>query len=267
MKVYQKVAAALLIAVTACSDTVSSPVTESAPDLSPDLELVMPNFRPLATQPIDSSFHLASNSIKSGAPTFGIQGDGYEGNGSYGDPEIPDDYLRAATGALISRLEIDVGFMNDANVAFAQVIGESTGSFYKNHVLLKVRYGNTQVGENSATESESCLCLHLFTPWGRTVDTTVPVTGTCGHNSSATGTHEARLDFLNTGWELLNLASDKRSTSGVASQPECPKSGGSGSSNGFEDDEWYLCFWEDYYDSTGEFIRRQDLGCMPLNAT
>lgn len=264
MHAYRMTAAALFLAVTACSDSVSAPALEIGADLSPNLELSLPKLRPLASVPVDSSRNLArSTDVSRFRPSAFYSDDDFDS-----DSEIPIEYKNAAFRSLITRLDVDVGFIPEERVAFAQVIGESMGSFYKNHVVLKIRYGNSQVGQNEATESESCLCAHLLVPWGRTANTTVPITGVCGHNASATGTHDARLEFLTKALKLLRLTDDVGTTTGSAFQPACApeqdNGGGGGGGGTEEDDQWYLCYWEDYYDITGEFIRRKELGCVPI---
>ncbi len=267
MKAYPRIVGLLLLAVTACSDSDAPRATEPNLTLTPDLELALPSLRQLSIETEDSTSRLVAAAIGSATTEATnrsyVPGDGIHTAG--GEFNIPADYRAASRGALITRMDIDVGFIPDAKVAYAQLIGESKGSSYRNHVVLKVRYGNTQVAQNEAVTEESCLCLHLFSPWGQTANVTVPVEGDCGHNAQGTGTHNARLDFLTSSWDLLNLNKDTGSTTGTAFQQDCPPNNnrtGNGGSSG--DEDYLICFWEDYY-SDGEFVRRKELGCIDLN--
>ena len=261
MKSYMMLAALLAAATTACSDATLPDAPPATEALSPDLAMSLPELRQLV-----ELTPAVYRSPEADGPQRTPEGLAYVVEH---EDEVPQEYLDAMSGNLITRADLDIGFMSDANVAFAQYIAESRGSSYTNHLELKVKYGSTQIGMNADVESEACLCAHLFTPWGRTSSVTVPVEGNCGHLAEAKGTIDAELGFMTPSIKWLRLAFDKTTSSDHDRQPECannPSDSPGGPGDGNEED-WYLCYWEDYYDGNGEFLRRQDLGCVELDLT
>jgi hypothetical protein len=259
MKSYILLPGLLLLAATACTESAAPEFTEPVANVTADLELALPALRQLVGPSTTEHAYDITN-----AEPLSANGVAYS---VINPDEIPQEYLDAAAGPLIRRLEVDVGFMDDVNVAYAQSIMESTGSYYKNHVGLNVYYGNTRVGSSDAEVEESCLCAHLFSPWGQIVSTTVSLSGNCGHRADAYGKGTASLDFMTPVLKPIRLGFEVQAASNSKSQQACPTSSTPGSSGGAGgDDEWYICYWEDYYDANGDFIRRQDLGCAPINA-
>lgn len=260
MKSYTLVSGLLLLAVTACSDSVPAGSVPVGEQLSPDLSVSLPQLRQLVE--LTPAIHQTDGHD---GPRYTPEGQAYAfGNSG----EIPQEYLDAMSRGLITRTDLDVGFMDDVNMAYAQFIALSRGSSYRNHLVLKVKMGGTQIGTNEDVEAESCLCAHLLYPWGKTTSVTVPVEGNCGHLAEATGTLSTTLGLMLASMNFVQLSADTRTDLAHNRQQEC---GGGGSNQpgggGNPDDElWYICYWEDVFDYNGDFIRRQDLGCQELNA-
>lgn len=186
---------------------------------------------------------------------------------SYDDGDLPPGYAELlASGSLMAhRPEADAGFHGDHEAAFGQALGTSRGSFYRNAVDLKLSYRGSQIGQTSGEESQSCLCAHIWSPWGRTASATIGIGSECGHHVHASARHEARLEISVMGktWTLL---ADAGTATAQASQPPCGVAGsGSGGGSGLDEEQWYICYWEDYYDANGDFVRRVELGCQQLN--
>lgn len=182
---------------------------------------------------------------------------------SYNPADLPPGYAEViAAGRLITEpSSADAGFYSDHSVAYAQALGRSRGSFYKNAVRLRLFYGGSQVSENTGETMESCLCAHIWSPWGEIANTTIGVGTECGHMVQADSRHEARLEF-NTGVKVITFLTEQGTDSDQSRQPPCGFDAGPG---GGGDGEWYICYWEDWYTEDGTFIRRVELGCMPYH--
>lgn len=261
MQSYRIVASLLLVAAsaTACSENVHPGGPPPNEALSPDLAVSLPQLQQL----VELTPTVYQPDAEEGVQLT-PEGRAYLAEHA---SEVPQGYLDAIARGLISRSELDVGFRNDANDAFAQYIAQSRGTEYKNEVELKVRYGTTQIGTSSNVEAESCVCPHIIRPWGRTVSVTMAIEGRCGHIADAKGTATAGLKVLTPPLGLVTVATDQTGDTDNARQPACGESGSDspGGGGGGDDETWYLCHWADYYDANGEFIRRQDLGCDEIN--
>jgi hypothetical protein len=184
---------------------------------------------------------------------------------SYSTDELPADYAELlARGTLIAQASsADAGFHSDHSVAFGQALGTSRGSYYKNQVQMRLRYRGQQVGEQTGEMTESCLCAHLWAPWGEIANVTMGIGGECGHGVDVSSRHDARLEFGLPGKASWTLLAESGTSTANASQPPCAVGGVSGGTAG--DEQWYICYWEDYFDHRGDFVRRADLGCRPIN--
>ena len=245
----------LLLLSGACREAVAPEYPPFGDAGSSDMELDLPALRQLSSNTPTFTQASRTDSSETTPNTFATLQD------------VPPMLTNIGDGALITRLEVDVGFMSDSETAYAQVIGESRGSSYRNHILLSVKYGNTKVGENEGYAEESCLCLHLFEPWGETASTTVSISGACGHIAEATGSHSARADFLLPDLKILQALRDVRTANASKRQAACPPTSGDGlGGSPTGDEDWYLCYWEDTYDAYGNFVQRRDLGCQPIGS-
>jgi hypothetical protein len=237
--------ALLLVAAAACSEG-GSPVDtpwERAFDIA------VPTFRQLSTttpEPVRSQ------------PTSAVAA-----SYSHDPADLPDDYAQLlASGTLITHAsEADAGFATDHMVAYGQALGRSRGSYYKNSVKLRLFYQGSAVAENSGEMMDSCLCLHLWSPWGEIANTTIGVGTECGHMAQVDARHDARLDFT-TPVKVYTLLAQSGTDSEQAFQPPC---GVASQNGGGGDGEWYICYWEDWYNEDGIFLRRVELFCAPYH--
>ncbi len=239
--------ALLLVAAAACSSDGVGPVDmpwERAFDMP------LPRFRQLSLTPTDEA-RPAADTLAAAA--------------SYSIDDLPSDYAELLSrGTLIAEgSSADAGFHTDHKVAFGQALGTSRGSYYRNEVKLRLRYAGQQIAEDVGFATDHCNCLHLRNPWGEIANVTLSFVGECGHGVDASARHDARLEFTYPGKAPWTLLAQSESSTAHASQPPCAV-GSSGGGSG-TDGEWYLCYWEDYYDHNGDFVRRVDLGCMPIN--
>jgi len=245
--------AALLLFVSACHSESAGPQWI---DLPADLNLGLPQFRQLSEAPSRAS----TDAPRLATPAMLASiGDGVDG-------QLPPDYLEVIErGRLISDpSQAEARFMPSDNLAYGQALGTSIGSFYRNTVNLRLFRDGGQVSERSDEEWQSCNCLHLRNPWGRTANTTIAVAGSCGLTASAYAKHDARLDFTSFTGTVFNLMADSDNATDHHSQPACPAegSGGGGPDNVEGDGEgWYICYWVDTYSEYGEFLFRDELGC------
>lgn len=247
--------AALLLFASACDTQSAAP--EFA-ELPASLSLSLPQFKQLSDA--NDGPRQSSSVIASPAMMASMQIDG---------EQLPQEYEEVVARGLIAQpAQADAGFLNDANIAYGQAIGTSRGSYYRNEVDLRVSINGSQIAQSMGHESESCNCAHLFNPWGQIANTTLSVGRQCGHEASAKAQHDARLDWVGFTGRVTTLLAASGTDTHHAQQPSCPINGNSGSgggSNGLEGEEWYICYWEDYYDSQGRFVIRIHLGCEPLN--
>jgi hypothetical protein len=242
--------ALVLVAAAACADgagPVDMPV-EAAFDFA------VPAFRQLRPEAVDAA----------SAPTSEPQS--VAASWASASDEIPKEFRDiAALGWLIREpATAEAGFPSDHFVAFGQVSGRSIGSYYRNEVNLTVRYGTQAIGSSTGVETAECMnCHHWHSPWGETANTTIALGGTCGHAATASGFHEAFLDFTVPLKGKLRLAGQRQTAQDHASQPPCPI----GRDGYSAEEDWLLCFWEDVYDWRGEYMGRRELGCQALNAS
>lgn len=242
--------ATLLAFASACHTETSGP---GWVDLPADLNLNLPAFRQLVTNAPQPPQSVPASQDDISANTIGADG------------AVPLEYqLVMSKGLTAMSSTADVGFHEDAPVAFGQGLGTSRGSYYKNTVDLRLTRDGRQIAQANGVESETCNCSHLTNPWGNTANATLAVDGDCGHGASAFSEHAARLDWTRANGSITNLLSETSSGSAHATQPRCPV-GGSEYGGNSEGDDWYICYWEDYYDAHGRFIRRVELGCVPFN--
>jgi hypothetical protein len=237
--------ALLLVAAAACSEG-GSPVDtpwERAFDIA------VPSFRQLSTVTPEAT---APESPDSVAASY-----------SYDPADLPSEFAQVlATGRLITEPSAaDAGFAGDHMVAYGQALGRSRGSYYRNNVKLKLFYRGAAVSENEGETMASCLCAHLWSPWGAIANTTIGVGSECGHMAQANSRHDARLDFT-TPVKVFTLLAESATDSDQAYQPAC---GVASHDGGGSDGDWYICYWEDIYSETGVFLRRNELGCSPYN--
>jgi len=237
--------ALLLVAAAACSEgagPVDTPWERS-------FDFAVPTLRQLVSTPETT----VPQSVDSVAASY-----------SYSPEELPPGYaeLIESGGLIAESSSADAGFHTDHMVAFGQALGRSRGSYYKNAVRLRLFYGGAQVAESSGDEWDSCNCLHLFSPWGNIANATIGVGTECGHMAHAESRHDAKLEF-NTGTRVITFLASSGTGSAHASQPPCGVA--SSGTGGGDDGEWYICYWEDWYDQDGRFMRRVELGCVPYN--
>lgn len=237
--------ALLLVAAAACSEG-SSPVDTP---WERSFDIAVPTFRQLVATPET----VESEQVDSVAASY-----------SYNPDELPSGYaqLIASGGLITEESSADAGFHSDHMVAYGQAYGRSRGSYYKNSVRLRLWFGQTHVAEATGEEWDSCNCAHFFTPWGEIANATIPVGTSCGHMALAESRHDAKLEF-NTGTRVIPFLARSGTGSQHAFQPSCGF--GSTEGGGGHDDEWYICYWEDWYDENGRFMRRVELGCTPYN--
>ncbi|MCU0616874.1 MAG: hypothetical protein MUD17_07330 [Gemmatimonadaceae bacterium] len=240
--------ALLLVATTACSDGEGLVDTPLNRQFDEAFTMSLPAFRPLTvptseTAPPPGTTLAASSML---------------------DPsEIPPEYQERMQGGLITvRSWADAGFASDHDVAYGMGYGRSRGNYYRNHVRTVLRYRGSHVASVEAEESEwSFVRLPVF-DWGETAVANIGVTSECGHQVDALSRHEAELRLL-APTRLFTILQESSSGSATAAQPACSSGGGSGGSG--SEGEWYICYWIDHYDSEGNFIFRQDLGCTGIN--
>lgn len=98
--------------------------------------------------------------------------------------------------------------------------------------------------------------------WTHSVYTQGAYTRVCDAMMEAYGTHTMWHQYLEINWGHASQNSyDYEST------PACGSSGSGSGSGGSEQDEWYICYYYDYYDAWGNYLYRQYTGCVPLNQT
>lgn len=239
--------ALMLVAAAACTDG-GSPVDTP---WERTFDIAVPTFRQLA-------------SVTPGA-TEPVPIDSFAASYAYNPADLPDGYAQVlAAGSLITEPSTaDAGFASDHMVAYGQALGRSRGSYYKNSIKLRLFYQGAAVSEQEGEEMASCLCAHIWSPWGEIANTTIGVGKECGHTAMANSRHEARLDF-STPLKVFTLLAQTGTDSDQAQQPPCsmtPKHGGGGGG----ETEWYICFWEDIYSEDGVYLRRVELGCSPYH--
>ena len=238
--------ALLLVAAAACSEgagPVDTPWERS-------FDIAVPTLRQLVATPET----VEPQTVDSVAASY-----------SYNPADLPAGYaeLIAAGGLISQSSSADAGFQSEHMVAYGQALGRSRGSYYKNAVRLRLFFSGSQVSENSGETMESCLCANLWSPWGEIANTTIGVGTECGHMAMADSRHDAKLEF-NTGSRVITFLSQSATDSDQASQPPCGF-GSTGPGGTPDDGEWYICYWEDWYDQDGRFMRRVELGCVPYN--
>ena len=247
--------AAMLLFVSACQTESAGPQWIGLPA---DLNLGLPQFRQLS----NASPHVSAEAPRPATSAMlASMGDG-------GEPQLPPDYLEVlAQGWLMADpSQAEARFLPADRLVYGQALGTSIGSFYRNTVLLRVFRDGSQISERTEDETQSCNCSHWRNPWGRTASTTIAVAGSCGLAASAYAKHVARLDFTSVTGTVFNLLSDSDNASDHDVQPDCPVHDyGGGGPDGIEGDEWYICYWVDYYSVYGEFLFREDLGCELLS--
>lgn len=179
------------------------------------------------------------------------------------DPsEIPEEYQDRLRSSIVTVSSwADAGIANDHEVAYGMAYGRSRGNFYRNVVSTTLRYRGSTIATVTAEESDWSFFRLPVHDWGETALARIGVTGNCGHEVHVTSRHEAELRLL-ASTRIFVLASSVTSNTDSYIQPAC--SGGGGAGGGL-DEEWYICYWIDHYDSNGEFLFRQDLGCSEIN--
>jgi hypothetical protein len=239
--------AVLALTLTACADD-GGPFDAPAPRSFEEVfSLALPEFRPL-TAPVRAVAEPAAATTAA--------------NYSYDSSEIPPAFQALmAEGWLITQpSKADAGFHPEEGVAFGTAYGRSKGNYYQNLVTVTLRRNGSNVATITGETSEWS-GLHLpVGSWGEPATAHIGAREDCGNEVFASSRHEAELRLL-PAFKLFALMAEVGTDSDGDAQPAC-RNGGNGAG---ADESWYICYWEDVYDGYGEFIRRDDLGCIPLN--
>jgi hypothetical protein len=241
--------ALLLVATTACSDGEGLVDTPLNRQFDEAFTMSLPAFRPL-TVPTSETAPPPGTTVAASSML---------------DPsEIPPEYQERMQSALVTVSSwADAGVATDHDVAYGMAYGRSRGNYYRNTVTTTVRYRGSHVASVDSEESEwSFFRLPVF-DWGETAVARIGVTGDCGHEVHVRSRHEAELRLL-ASTRMFTLLSSVTSGTSSFIQPPCTAGGGGSGGSGSEG-EWYICYWIDHYDSEGNFIFRQDLGCTGIN--
>lgn len=177
-------------------------------------------------------------------------------------PTAALDSAQAYGSDLITELVVEAGFTDFEDIAYAGTHARSTGHYLRTVANLTLRKDGSVIGTVSQPATDARLInLPIFLLHASAM-ATLPVTGQCGHTVSNAGVAHAEVRFWD-GDRVTATEEDEDSENDHASQPACPPRGSGGGGSG--DEQWYICTYNDWYDVWGNFLYREETGCMPID--
>jgi hypothetical protein len=213
-----------------------------------DLDIVVPNLRNDAranygVQRVNGPLSWANSSGRHG-PAFDGMPSGLSSDSGWAEQ---------AAG----RLSQTAGFTADP-AAYGEGLFYYRGTSASVTENVTVSYNNAQVAQQSGSASD----WHLVPPFPGVDDyvldaqVAIGVGGQCGNTVSSVGTGKTWFTLGLMSWGEFSETQSK-----VKGQPACLTQQ-AGSSREDIGDQWYDCYWIDWYDAEGNYLYTQDLGCF-----
>ncbi|MGH7720029.1 MAG: hypothetical protein ACREON_14455 [Gemmatimonadaceae bacterium] len=229
----------------ACADAVAPGATDR------DLDIIVPKADPKLPA---ARIHVTSQALGANDPRA------FARKGPMTD-EIPPELEHQQ--AWIERYYTVAGFTGDAQQAYGTAVMSYFANNAEQTVDLRLRYNGSEVASTTGITGDS----YLF-PWRRSMYTqaSLGISEACGHMVDATSKHRVWDEFITSNQGALSWGSETRSSYAGDSQSPCLRTGGGGEGGGWGDQTWYICYYYDWFDYFGNFLYREWVYCVPLNA-